>query len=481
MVFIVAIWSIVLLVWLALAAYRFNWSGKQFPLVLCGLAVLVSGSVFGYDFFHIPAPIPITADRALLGLIVMTFGILVVREKAYLRELVATDYLAGGLLVVLLGSALLTDSGYFKNLPLSRFIFFYLLPFGLYFVVKHAKFTDRELKLVAIGFCGFCVYLALTAVAESRGWYGIVFPSYIRDPKVTEFLGRGRGPFLNPISNGIFLTTGLAMAVMLWKLARNNLFEKAVWTLAIPVLFVGNICTLTRSVWMGMILAVGLIVLFITTRRQKAVLIVTGTVGAVLLFAVLGSSLINFKRDKHVSKNEMSQSAQLRPIFASIAWEMIQDRPFFGCGFGQYNKHKRRYMQDPHSDLQLSKGAPYLQHNVVLSLVTEVGLIGVGLFLMLLVRAGQEAAMLVRWPDATPWTRAYGLVMLAMLISYFINGMFHDVSIIPMANSLLFFLLAIIVGTRYTYRKDKKAYISIGRSWAPGIRRRLLIAPTGPR
>ena len=453
MVFLIAIWSVVVLCWLFLAIFKWNKAQLQIPLVLWGLAIVISGSVVGYEFFHIPAPIPITSDRALLGLLVATFAFLVLRQKNELRPLVATDYLSVGLLTVLLGSAALSDFSYDGNRPISRFLFFYAIPFSLYFVVKNAKITDRELKIAAIGFCGFTVYLALTAIAESRGWYGLVFPTYIRNPEFQEFFGRGRGPYLNPVSNGIFLTAGLATAVMLWRLAGRNWKEKLVYTGIIPILIAGNIFTLTRSVWVGMAVGVGLVVWMITDRRQKAILTIAGTVGVVLLLTVVGSSLVSFKRDKFVTTNEMSQSAQLRPIFATIAWDMFKDRPLFGCGFGQYAKHRNNYLQNPHSDLQLAKGAVYLQHNVVLSLLTEVGLLGCGLFLILILKAYQEAAILLRTKKATPWAKAFAMILIATLTSYMINGMFHDVSIIPMANTLLFFLLAIVIGSRAMFMK----------------------------
>ena len=447
MVFLIAIWSVVVLCWLSLAIFKWKMVQLRIPMVLWGLAIVISGSVIGHDFFHIPAPIPITSDRALLGLLVATFAFLLLRQKIKLRPLVATDYLSVALLTVLFGSAVLSDWNYENNRPISRFLFFYAIPFSLYFVIKNTKISDRELKVAALGFCGFCVYLALTAVAESRGLYGLVFPSYIRNPELQEFLGRGRGPFLNPVSNGIFLTAGLATAVLLWRLDRDWR-TKIVYAAIIPVLIVGNICTLTRSVWVGMAVGVGLVTWMITDRRQKAVLLIGGTVSGLLLVTVLGSSLISFKRDKHVTTNEMSQSAQLRPIFATIAWDMFLDRPFFGCGFGQYAKHRNNYLQNPHSDLQLAKGAVYLQHNVVLSLLTEVGLIGCGLFLILILKAYQEAAILLRTKKATPWAKAYAMILVATLTRYTINGMFHDVSIIPMANTLLFFLMAIVISAR---------------------------------
>jgi hypothetical protein len=47
-----------------------------------------------------------------------------------------------------------------------------------------------------------------------------------------------------------------------------------------------------------------------------------------------------------------------------------------------------------------------------------------------------------------------GLLTLAALGVYFINGMFHDVSLIPMANMTLFFLAGVTAGLRSEIRRN---------------------------
>ena len=106
--------------------------------------------------------------------------------------------------------------------------------------------------------------------------------------------------------------------------------------------------------------------------------------GLVLVFGLGRQQLNTFKRDRDVSAYEMSQSASLRPILATVAWQMFLDRPLFGCGFGQYKQHDVDYRRDPHSHLPLETATPYEQHNTLLALLTETGLIGAGLFALLL-------------------------------------------------------------------------------------------------
>jgi len=42
------------------------------------------------------------------------------------------------------------------------------------------------------------------------------------------------------------------------------------------------------------------------------------------------------------------------------------------------------------------------------------------------------------------WARQFGLLGVVMLSCYCVNGMFHDVSIIPMNHVFLFFLLGLV-------------------------------------
>jgi O-antigen ligase len=443
MLLLLTAWGVVGLVWSAVAV-RY-WPQKlpidRIPYAAIGLLILVTGSTFGFDFFHFPGPIPITGDRLQLGLLGGVFVCEIIRRRTAIQPLLSLDMLLIALLTFIAISVATHDWTYFNNLPLSRFLFFYLMPSCLYAVVKNSQPGESELRVVCFGLCGFSCYLAAMAIAEVKGWTPVVFPAYIMDATRIEFLGRGRGPFLNPVSNGIFMTVGLATAVMMLRHVGTK--TRVVLIAAIPLIAAGILATLTRSVWLGMFVGVGGIILLVANWKIRAVIIIVGTMAGMIAFSVLGESVFIFKRDKHVTVTEMSESAKLRPIFAVIAWNMLQDRPILGYGFGQYNKHKMDYAQDAHSRLPLRKAKPYVQHNILLSLATEIGLLGVGLFILLLAKGGQLCYYLYRQNDPN-FSQTFALVTLALLASYFVNGMFHDVSIIPMAHMLMFYSLAIV-------------------------------------
>ena len=44
--------------------------------------------------------------------------------------------------------------------------------------------------------------------------HAFVFPKYIVDQELWVFLGRGRGPLLNPVGNGMLITIAFITAVL---------------------------------------------------------------------------------------------------------------------------------------------------------------------------------------------------------------------------------------------------------------------------
>ena len=100
------------------------------------------------------------------------------------------------------------------------------------------------------------------------------------------------------------------------------------------------------------------------------------------------------------------------------------------------------------TDLPLERARGYIPHNVALSLLTETGLVGLGLFAATLSLWGRDAWRLWRDASLPLWARQQGLLFLTALGAYLINGMFHDVSVVPMANMTLLFLGGVVEGTR---------------------------------
>jgi O-antigen ligase len=382
--------------------------------------------------------LPITADRLLLLVLIAQYIVYRRWGRTDPKPLARADVLLGAFLLVLCVSTVTHDFAYRKALPASQLVFFYLMPAVVYWIARQTAWTEPAAKWLFGSLGVFGVYLALTAVAETHGMWTFVFPRYVASPELKEFYGRGRGPLLNPAGNGLLQTLGLCAALMLWP--RLNRVGQLFLLALVPVMAYGIYSTYTRSAWMGAAGAMGVLVALTTPRGWRMPVIGTAVIVSVLVTALSWQQFIAFKRDKELSAEDAAESAKLRPILAQVAWSMFLDRPLLGCGFGQYARESTPYLSDRSTDLPLEKARPYVQHNVFLGLLTETGLLGMGLFMGVLACWTRTAWRLWRAEAAPLWVRQTGLLFLAFLAAYLANGMFQDVSIIPMVNMVLFFL-----------------------------------------
>lgn len=402
------------------------------------LAVLLAGTCFGHAFFHLPTkPIPVTIDRLLWLLLVAQYILWRGLGKTQSKPLAWSDALLIAFLCLLGFSTFTHDWEAGGYQPAARLLFFYLMPFGLYWIARQSGLWERGTLAMFAAFAVFGLYLAATAVAERTGTNALVLPGYIASPEYPEFLGRARGPLLSPIGNGILLGTCLAALMMAWP--RAGRLGKLGVLLLVLMLSAGVAATMTRSVWIGAGLGALLIVLAALPWNYRAALLVGCVAAGVALTTTRWDSLLAFKRDKALSAQETAESVQLRPILARVAWNMFRERPLWGCGYGQYVSASREHLGDRTTDLPLEKARPYIQHNTFLSLLTETGASGAGLFLAVLALWTRDAWRLWRLQNAPLWARQAGLVFLALMANYAVNAMFHDVSIIPMIHALLFF------------------------------------------
>ncbi len=145
--------------------------------------------------------------------------------------------------------------------PVSWLILYYLMPAVVYWIARQAKLSERAVLALFGCLAIFGVYLAVTSLAEYFQAWWLVFPKYIATTAAdanAEFVGRGRGPLLHPIGNGVLLAVCLGSALMWWP--RLNRVGQLL-LVPITLLFLAAIyCTLTRSVWMGGMLTLALAV-----------------------------------------------------------------------------------------------------------------------------------------------------------------------------------------------------------------------------
>jgi O-antigen ligase len=422
------------------------------------LAVLFVGSCLGYDFFRFDTgPVTMTFDRLALVGLVAAYAAQRWMGRTEPKPASRWDFALLALVGLLTVSTFMHDwrwSPVRGMMPAYwRLIGGYLIPLVLYWVARQSAWTPQQLGWVFAGLVLFGVYLAVTGIAEFTGQWAFVFPSYIADPGVGAHFGRARGPYLDSIAYGWFLNVALALTCV-WRPAIGSRFELVRFAL-IPLFLAGIVLSLTRCVWVGA--AAGLLVYLalVVPRAWR-----TAALGGILLVGVVSLSLfwsqfMAFKRD--FSAENTRESAELRPKLFYVTWQMFLDRPLLGCGFGQFVNEKLPYLADKSTSLSLDSIRQYPHHNVFLCLLTENGLVGLVLFVIVLVGWVRSGWMLWKSPAASQGARRYALGFLVILGAWLPHALFHELSHTSMANALLFFLAGTAAGLQPETARAKAA------------------------
>ena len=243
-----------------------------------------------------------------------------------------------------------------------------------------------------------------------------MFPKYIVATAAdsgAEFVGRGRGPLLHPIGNGILLAICLGGTMFWWP--RLNRVGQLALLAAFAAAGGGHLLHVDpqrvdrRRADFGF------------GRRAGAAVELAAAAGGRRRW-LSGSSasthwdqLVTFKRDKALEADKTAESVELRPIMAVVAWHMFLDRPLLGCGYAQYRTEHLNYLSDRSTDLPLERARDYIPHNVVFSLLTETGLVGLGLFAAMLIGWARDAWRLWGNTNVPLWARQQGLLLLVTL------------------------------------------------------------------
>ncbi len=419
---------------------------KLTPLLL-GMLVIIFGSVFGPEFFSIKVgPIPITIDRVLWVVLFCAVVIGILRRRDATPPYSPIDFYLLTFLLIVGFSTITHDWSANGNAALARYLFFQVMPVSFFWIGRHLKITERELFKFAVFGAAFGAYLACTGIAEKFGLYSAVFPRYIITSENVEFFGRARGPFINPIGNGIAQIFCLGCSIVLWQSVEQKF--RLVLSGLIGLLVFGIFCTMTRSVWLSLVLCAAVTMWFAFPIAMRGLMIATGAVAMVLFVLVLSPYANKFKRDRDVTIDQMSQSAGLRPMLSSVALDMAKDRPLLGHGYGQYNVEAGPYHLNHDSGLPLQKVKSYVQHNVFLSYLTELGLIGLGLTLIILSCFVFNAYEVLQNSGLPGSYRLFGLAALLLTLAMIINGLFHDVSLIVMVGSIFYFANGLVYSIR---------------------------------
>jgi len=435
-----------LIYWLAVAgAAVFVLYAIKGDLLIAVLLWFVTLVVLHEEFWRMPVPLffSLTIPRIGLVVLVLLYLAMLLLGRVPFRHAWPISGVIVAVAVYFFFSAL--ASGFETRSVVSvhyRLIGGYIFPFAVFALVVHAFRTELDFRRLATFFAILSVYLTFTGWCERFHIDALIWPRFINDPNVGIHWGRVRGPFVMSAAMGLALVYCYFNNLVLARnVQRGKWLLYGVNVLMLPAIF----WTKTRSVWMSFVLC-SLIWALYSRRRTTRVVSVCFLAALTLLVAVINmDNFLTPEREKGGLTDV--EPLLLRVGLAQMTWELFKEHPLVGVGFGHFRDFAPNFARDPSSPFY-AFGSTALEHNNLLSILAETGLVGVLLYLAMVVVLLRASVRLYRkLPLSAVGFISRDLLVLYWILAmaYFIDGTLRETSDNPFANSLFFGLSAVPV------------------------------------
>jgi O-antigen ligase len=320
------------------------------------------------------------------------------------------------------------------------------LPFAGFVLARQTLLDRRNITRFLWALAVFGLYLAITNVLWLTGPKNLVWPHDIFDPSVGAQVDRARGVFLNAAVTGYAL---IACFVATMHLARVNRRWRLPLVLSALLMIVAVGLTQTRSAW----LAAALVVIFsaIVNRGFRRWYIVI-LIGVGLLVGVKWSDFTSSDRAKG-GVTSVNETQDRLNAFATGVWA-IEQKPVFGWGLGTFpsinSVHHKAWKDTP-----WNRGYGIFPHDTQVGTGAELGLVGLGLWLMIIIsmiiasgrawRALPRSGLISRGLASSFW---------CVFIAWAATASLIDIRLFAFANTVFFLFGGMCAGLADKAKKE---------------------------
>lgn len=256
-----------------------------------------------------------------------------------------------------------------------------ILPLYIGFIFAAPSFIEdrRDLERIVGAFLLAAALLAALAAAQRItgifNWRGILIQS-------DDFSYRSNATFADPNNLARFLAVAMSLAagVILTTGPRRQTVYLAVPAIAVGA--IGIVVTASRSGWLILVLCTFLVVLMSPIARYTKVRITALCGGAMILMLGLLLAQGGANADRVQSLSSGVSVLGQRTFLINAGWQMFVHNPIVGVGSGNY----QHSLVTTYLYLVPDWARTTLSHTSLISLVAELGLMGLALFLFVALR-----------------------------------------------------------------------------------------------
>jgi O-antigen ligase len=328
----------------------------------------------------------------------------------------------------------LNEHGTIKYAHLNTLCNLTLYPFTIFYIAKSLQYNRRTTRLYLLVFSLIGLYLTATAIFEHFNIKPLVWPKYILDFTIGTHPGRARGPFVNAVAMGRMLAITFICTVVIATDRRRQ--QPIRFHLLAILTAVAAYFTYTRGPWLGFAMALLVMIVTRSDMSRFSILLVT-----LVILCLLTGLAGKFSIWDGTLFTKRQSTVEGRLVNWLTAIEIFRHNPILGVGFGRYNEEFFNYYTETESlDLRSFDG----NHNTFLGILAELGLVGAGLYSLILTLAFRDILRIYsRIGRSMRFERSFTIAVLAILTVYTSTAIFSDVRWNPMENTVTFFFLGI--------------------------------------
>ncbi len=346
---------------------------------------VIAGPVFGSAFYVIRFAgfFDITIERLIFSALIFLLIAGLYTGRVRLQMNITIELVMGIFVAICIAS--MSRTGFLRTLPefiqpWFMFINGYLFPFIVFVFAKNYIFREKDVSLIFHALFYLGLYLSITAFFEYTNLRQFVFPRYINNFEMGIHVDRARGPFLNAPFNGVGILIGLISGLHL--LQKKMGFAKTFYQAALLLFFPAVFFTLTRSVYVGLLITLVIFLGWYKTSFPKWKLLSLPLAVVLIVGAVNSPRLLSSERREGGVAQVEEVSIRLALLKRSVY--MFMGQPFTGIGFAQFAPATTRSYRGPVSSIEAG-GLQTIQHSHLMGIAAEPGIAGVLSYLTLII------------------------------------------------------------------------------------------------
>jgi O-antigen ligase len=317
-----------------------------------------------------------------------------------------------------------------------------VIPFALYIVGRYAFDRRVSVQVLLWTILTLAAYAAAVSIMPFTGLSDWVWPRYIVMNEIKGWTGRAVGIFSQPVVNGMVLTLGFAVAMLLVSRRSEPTWRRSLALMVAAACGCGIYLTYTRAAWLSAVcvLIIGAVLSKDLRRGCVAVLC------AVIAVVVVNWSTFT-STDRHAGGVASPGEVEARlNVNRTALWAAARE-PVEGWGIARFRVLNLYHHQQWSQSVPWTEGFGDAAHETELGILAEMGAIGLLAWICVLASVAYRLWNAYKTlPDHDLCGKPLAVVAIMAMVILVSTGLTVDLRYFDFPTAAIFLLVGVTIG-----------------------------------